>query len=46
MITLYDFDEVISLYKDNFDLNAHYVRVLNEFLTYKLPSNVHNELIK
>jgi hypothetical protein len=46
MVTLYDSNGVMSLYRDDFDLNAYYIRVLSEFLTYKLPSSVHNELIK
>jgi hypothetical protein len=45
MVTFYDPDRVVSLYRDDFDLDAHYVRVLGEFLARKLPSGIRNELI-
>ncbi len=45
MVILYDSDGVVSLYGDDFDLDTHCVRVLSEFLAYKLPSGVRNELI-
>ena len=42
----YNFNKVISLYKDDFNFNAYCIHMLNEFLTCKLPFNVYNELIK
>jgi hypothetical protein len=45
MVTFYDSDGIVSLYRDDFDLDAYYVRVLGEFLTRKLPSGIYNELI-
>jgi len=45
MVAFYDSDGVVSLYRDDFDLDTYYIRVLGEFLTRKLPSGVRNELI-
>jgi hypothetical protein len=46
IITFYDSNKVISLYKDDFDFNTYTICMLDELLACKLLSSVYNELIK
>jgi hypothetical protein len=43
---LNDLNEVISLYKHDFNLNIYNSYILNKFLINKLFIKVYNELIK
>jgi hypothetical protein len=46
VITFYDSNKVIGLYKDDFDFDTYIVYVLGELLARKLLSSVCNELIR
>ena len=41
----YDFNKVISFYKNNFNFNLYNNYILIKFLAYKLLFNVYNKLI-
>jgi hypothetical protein len=37
--------KIIKLYKNDLNFNIYNIRVLSEFLTYKLSFNIYNKLI-
>ncbi len=46
IVTFHDSDGIISLYKNDFNLDSYYINVLSELFINKLLPGIRNKLVK